>query len=78
MTDLKMNQMAKKMELVISYDFGNEITIPVQVSHTGTCLQLFTNWRLLAHHKLSQLISQQKNYFVNKLVIVSKISTENQ
>ena len=32
MTDLKMNQMAKKMELVISHDLGNEITIPFQVS----------------------------------------------
>ena len=46
--------------------------------HTGTCLQLFVNWRPLAHCKLSQLISQQKIYFVNKRVEVSKISTENQ
>ena len=28
--------------------------------HTGTCLQLFANWRPLAHCKLLQLISQQK------------------
>ena len=45
--------------------------------HSGICLQLFANRRPLANRKLSQLISQQTFYFINKRVKVSNISTEN-
>ncbi len=45
---------------------------------TGTCLQLFANWRPSARCKLSCLIWQQIFCFVNKQVKVSNISKENQ
>ncbi len=45
---------------------------------TGTCLQLFANWRPPARCKLSHLIWTQFFYFVNKQVKVSNISKENQ
>ena len=45
---------------------------------TGTCLQLFANWRPPARCKLSLLIWKQIFYFVNKQVRVANISKENQ
>jgi hypothetical protein len=48
------------------------------VTRTGTCLQLFANWRPPAHCKLSRLIWQQFFYFVNNRVKVSNFSKENQ
>ncbi len=33
------------------------------IIHTGTCLQLFVNWKSPAHWNLSRLIWWQKNFF---------------
>jgi len=46
--------------------------------HTGTCLQLFANWRPPAYCKLLRLKWQQFFYLLYKHVKVSNFSKENQ